>query len=260
MSVRLSIRIISRAQSTIWPAYFRTIPVVEYWRECLRMADGGHVTLDWVLEPGATTRGAPEEAVAGAAAAALPAALPPLRPDSPVLLLLSGIAGGSADSYVKHFVSAARACGFRPVCFNSRGCAGGPVTVPQFYSASFTGCACMQQQQQNPRCERCARFARAAWGASCSLCADTIECCHKCRFWFRDIREVVPQVRARFPSAPLFAIGWSLGANILVNYLGEEGAAGRAPLDAAASMCNPFNLVTCDRALESGMVRRPMCR
>ena len=137
-------------QSTIWPVYFRAIPAsVAYWRECLRMADGGHVTLDWLLEAGAVARGAPvEEAVAGAAAAALapaaePAAssLPPLRADSPVVVLLSGIAGGSADSYVKHFVAEARARGFRPVCFNSRGCAGGPVTVPQFYSASFTGYA-----------------------------------------------------------------------------------------------------------------------
>ena len=81
----------------------------------------------------------------------------------------------------------------------------------------------------------------------------------------RDIREVVPQVRARYPTAPLFAIGWSLGANILVNYLGEEGAAAAAAaaagktlppvLDGAASMCNPFDLVTCDAALEHGMVR-----
>lgn len=114
------------------------------------MADGGHVTLDWLLERGAQSpRGAAvEELAAGAAAAAAAAplsadeaALPALRPDSPVVLLLSGIAGGSADSYVKHFVAGARAQGFRPVCFNSRGCANGPVTVPQFYSASFTGCA-----------------------------------------------------------------------------------------------------------------------
>ena len=77
---------------------------------------------------------------------------------------------------------------------------------------------------------------------------------------------MVPYVRSRYPSAPLFAIGWSLGANILVNYLGEEGAAAAAasaagrpapppPLDGAASMCNPFDLVSCDRALEHGMVR-----
>ena len=109
------------------------------------MADGGHVTLDWLLEAGVAARGgapAAEELVPSGAAAAEPlaaSALPPLRPDSPVVLLLSGIAGGSADSYVKHFVAGARARGFRPVCFNSRGCAGGPVTVPQFYSASFTG-------------------------------------------------------------------------------------------------------------------------
>jgi hypothetical protein len=84
-----------------------------------------------------------------------------------------------------------------------------------------------------------------------------------------DIREVVPFVHARYPAAPLFAIGWSLGANILVNYLGEQGVAAAAaggaapapgapgfcPLAGAASMCNPFDLVTCDVALESGMVR-----
>lgn len=37
------------------------------------------------------------------------------------------------------------------------------------------------------------------------------------------------------------AAGYSLGANILTRYLGEEG--GAAPLAAAASLCNPFNLV-----------------
>ena len=37
---------------------------------------------------------------------------------------------------------------------------------------------------------------------------------------------------ARFPGAPLFAIGWSLGANILVNYLGEQGK------QAAAAACS----------------------
>ena len=41
--------------------------------------------------------------------------------------------------------------------------------------------------------------------------------------------------------AVLVAAGYSLGANILTRYLGEEGAA--APLAAAASLCNPFNLV-----------------
>jgi predicted alpha/beta-fold hydrolase len=36
-----------------------------------------------------------------------------------------------------------------------------------------------------------------------------------------DIREVVDHVGARYPEANLYAVGWSLGANILVRYLGQ---------------------------------------
>ncbi len=36
-------------------------------------------------------------------------------------------------------------------------------------------------------------------------------------------------------------VGWSLGANILVRYLGEEKE--KTPLKAAVSLCNPFDLV-----------------
>jgi len=45
------------------------------------------------------------------------------------------------------------------------------------------------------------------------------------------------------PRAPLLAAGWSLGANILIKYLAEEGAA--VPLTAAVSMCNPFGAGSC---------------
>lgn len=40
------------------------------------------------------------------------------------------------------------------------------------------------------------------------------------------------------------------GANILVRYLGEEGAA--TPLSAAISMCNPFNLTISNANFEKG--------
>lgn len=36
-----------------------------------------------------------------------------------------------------------------------------------------------------------------------------------------DIYEVVAHVSNRYPEANLYAIGWSLGANILVRYLGQ---------------------------------------
>lgn len=36
-----------------------------------------------------------------------------------------------------------------------------------------------------------------------------------------DMREVVGHVGTRYPKANLYAVGWSLGANILVRYLGQ---------------------------------------
>lgn len=38
-----------------------------------------------------------------------------------------------------------------------------------------------------------------------------------------DTREVVKHVKTRYPNSHLYAVGWSLGANILVRYLGEVG-------------------------------------
>ena len=44
------------------------------------------------------------------------------------------------------------------------------------------------------------------------------------------------------------AIGWSLGANILVNYLGEEGK--KSLIDSAISLCNPFDLTLSDEQFQ----------
>ncbi|CAN1180325.1 Embryogenesis-associated protein EMB8 [Linum perenne] len=63
-----------------------------------------------------------------------------------------------------------------------------------------------------------------------------------------DIREVVAHVGARYPDANLYAVGWSLGANILVNYLAKE----TCRLAGAASLCNPFNLVIADEDFRKG--------
>ncbi|KAG2432353.1 hypothetical protein HYH02_012927 [Chlamydomonas schloesseri] len=69
-----------------------------------------------------------------------------------------------------------------------------------------------------------------------------------------DTRAVVAHVARRYPaSRALLAAGWSLGANILLRYLGEEGAA--TPLRAAVSMCNPFNLTISNQGLKSGFSR-----
>jgi predicted alpha/beta-fold hydrolase len=68
-----------------------------------------------------------------------------------------------------------------------------------------------------------------------------------------DTRAVVEHVRARYPTCDLLACGWSLGANILVRYLGEEKE--RTPIKAAASLCNPFDLVKSDNNFHHGFNR-----
>ena len=63
-----------------------------------------------------------------------------------------------------------------------------------------------------------------------------------------DARLVVRTLRERFGQRKkIFAAGWSLGANILVNYLAEEGNA--STLTSAASIGNPFNLTMCSSNL-----------
>ncbi|KAI4312684.1 hypothetical protein MLD38_037485 [Melastoma candidum] len=64
------------------------------------------------------------------------------------------------------------------------------------------------------------------------------------------MREVVRHVSTRYPKANIYAVGWSLGANILVRYLGEESH--RCPLSGAVSLCNPFNLITADEDFRKG--------
>ncbi|KAK7312134.1 hypothetical protein VNO77_35762 [Canavalia gladiata] len=171
----------NRHLETIFAAFFRSVPDVKLRRQCLRTQDGGSVALDWVSGDDRL-----------------------LPPDSPLLILLPGLTGGSEDAYVRHMLVRARSKGWRVVVFNSRGCGDSPVTTPQFYSASFLG----------------------------------------------DMREVVSHVTARYPNANVYAVGWSLGANILVRYLGQESH--NCPLSGAVSLCNPFNLVVADEDFRKG--------
>ncbi|XP_042421172.1 phospholipase ABHD3-like isoform X1 [Zingiber officinale] len=70
--------------------------------------------------------------------------------------------------------------------------------------------------------------------------------------WTEDIREVVNYLHQKYPKANLFAVGTSVGANILVKYLGEDE--GSTPIVGAVSICSPWDLVVsltlvCDRFL-----------
>jgi hypothetical protein len=57
-------------------------------------------------------------------------------------------------------------------------------------------------------------------------------------------------VRAREPGVPLAAVGFSLGGNALLKWLGETGDTAR--LKAAAAISVPFDLGECARAIDTG--------
>lgn len=145
---------------------FTKIDKVTYERTLIRTPEGGTLGLDMC----------PTSAEA-----------PDLPPDTPIIVVQHGLTGGSYEAYVRSIV--ARACapksdgglGFRAIVVNFRGCAGVPVTSPQFYSAGHTD----------------------------------------------DLRSALVYISSTFPKAPLHGLGFSLGANVLTRYLGEEGEMSR---------------------------------
>lgn len=68
-----------------------------------------------------------------------------------------------------------------------------------------------------------------------------------------DIGFLLDTLAARYPNTPLFAIGYSLGGNALLKYLGERGD--NTPLTAAAAVSVPFLLAAGAERLNTGFSR-----
>lgn len=64
-----------------------------------------------------------------------------------------------------------------------------------------------------------------------------------------DLDAVAARLAARW-GAPLGAIGFSLGGNVLLKWLGERGA--ESPVSAAAAVSVPYDLAACARSLDGG--------
>ncbi|MGQ0562902.1 MAG: YheT family hydrolase [Gemmatimonadota bacterium] len=71
-----------------------------------------------------------------------------------------------------------------------------------------------------------------------------------------DIRFVLRELRTRYPRAPIGAIGFSLGGNALLKFLGEEGAAAKELVGAAVAVSVPYDLAAgADHLDETAMGR-----
>ncbi|KAF9188504.1 hypothetical protein BGZ51_000541 [Haplosporangium sp. Z 767] len=167
---------------TAYAAYvnFENTYHISYQRELLSTPDGGTVSIDWA-----------------------PSMAEKPIDDTPTLVLLHGLTGGSFESYIRALVDTmTKDHGYRCVVFNARACANTELTSAQLY----------------------------------------------CGSWTEDLRMVVKHIRKTLPEAKLMSIGFSLGSNILMNYMGEEGD--QCEFMGAVSVGNPFDLMGACLSLE----------
>ncbi|KTC37212.1 MAG: hydrolase [Pseudomonas sp.] len=68
-----------------------------------------------------------------------------------------------------------------------------------------------------------------------------------------DLASAVAHLRAKRPLAPLYAVGYSLGGNVLLKYLGETGSA--SSLQGATAVSVPFRLDQCADRIGQGFSR-----
>lgn len=91
--------------------------------------------------------------------------------DTPMLVCLHGLTGGSHEVYLREVVAPITAAGWAACVINGRGCAQSKITTSHLFNA------------------------RSTW----------------------DLRQLVKYLRRVFPNRPLYAVGFSLGANIMTS-------------------------------------------
>jgi predicted alpha/beta-fold hydrolase len=136
---------------------------------------------------------------------------------SPRVIVLHGLEGSSNSVYAQGLLSEIRLRGWRGVAINFRSCARDPSDLDRMLP------------NHRPRMYHS---------------GDT-----------GDLGFLARTLAARGPrgSAPLFAIGVSLGGNVLLKWLGESGA--DCPVDAAVAISTPYDLAASARHLESALGR-----
>ncbi|KAL1549649.1 embryogenesis-associated protein EMB8-like [Salvia divinorum] len=72
--------------------------------------------------------------------------------------------------------------------------------------------------------------------------------------WTEDVRNVINHIHCQYPEAPLYVVGTSIGANILIKFLAEDGI--NAPVVGAAAICSPWDLLICDRFMSRKLIQR----
>jgi predicted alpha/beta-fold hydrolase len=70
-----------------------------------------------------------------------------------------------------------------------------------------------------------------------------------------EIDWILQRLRQLHPARPIYAVGVSIGGNVLLKWLGERESTASRLIDAAAAISVPFDLAACGRHLERGLNR-----
>jgi uncharacterized protein len=133
----------------------------------------------------------------------------------PRLLVLHGLEGSSYSVYVQGLLAAAARRGWRGTAMNFRSCARDPARLSRMLP------------NRRPRLYHSGETS--------------------------DLDSVVASLAAREPEALLFAVGASLGGNVLLKWLGENP--GQRRVAAAAAISTPYDLAAGSRHLETAFGR-----
>lgn len=66
-----------------------------------------------------------------------------------------------------------------------------------------------------------------------------------------DLTEILQHLHTQEPETPIFVVGYSLGGNVLLKWLGESGQ--QELVTAATAVSVPFQLAACEKKLNSGL-------
>ncbi|KAM0713922.1 hypothetical protein Q7P37_010884 [Cladosporium fusiforme] len=139
----------------------------------------------------------------------------PADDDKPLLICLHGLSGGSYETYLRHVLA--------PLVEESElGKKAGGISGGEWEALVVNSRGCAGSKITNSMLYN----ARATW----------------------DVRQTVKWAREKWPRRKMFGVGFSLGANILTTYLGEEGD--QCPLSAALVISNPWKLEVASLALQ----------
>eukprot|EP01097_Dermamoeba_algensis_P008117 TRINITY_DN5270_c0_g1_i1.p1 TRINITY_DN5270_c0_g1~~TRINITY_DN5270_c0_g1_i1.p1 ORF type:complete len:412 (-),score=80.91 TRINITY_DN5270_c0_g1_i1:151-1386(-) len=193
-----------------------------YEREDLKMKDGGMVSLDWTNQKKEKDDG------------------------GPILLIMHGIFGGSLENYVCNLITSALGR------FHELEGPSHPNILPSSSHVTITPSSSHEHlatQKPSPLSLVVLNFRGAGTTKLVTNSAYSAG-------WTGDVREVAHYLRASYPSSKILAVGFSLGANVLLKYLGEEGSS--TPFNAAAAVSSPWDLVNCSEKLHSSFLGKQL--